>query len=253
VVGNLRLPIEDDWRRKRQEQAGEKGDYDQHVNELAIRLYEPHMEARKQSKLSHELAKNHYDKRIHEIQLKKGRYRVFVQPTAKRGRIKEFEYKYQGPYMILEKISPLIYKLQIEECKFIIVHVNRLKQAYKSPKLRRDTSGTEEPRLSRKKETPRQSEPRRSEITDDSLEEEGETQSIRVDEVEENEGRDTDDESIAKSPTQENQRHSEWTPKTRYLQRKISTEINKSLERTHEIPYALRSRSTRTQSQEEGN
>jgi hypothetical protein len=38
-------------------------------------------------------------------------------PKAKRGRAEKFEYKCQGPYMILEKISPLIYKLQMEEGK----------------------------------------------------------------------------------------------------------------------------------------
>jgi hypothetical protein len=55
------------------------------------------------------------------------------------------EYKYQGPYMILEKISPLIYKLLVEEDKFIIVHVTKLKRAYEGPKLNKDTLGQNKP------------------------------------------------------------------------------------------------------------
>jgi hypothetical protein len=106
----LRLPIEDDWRPKRQEHAGKKGDYDQHIWDLAMRLYEANVEAWKQSKLSHDLAKKYYDKRTREIQLKKGYLVYLYNPIAKRGTAKKFEYKYQGPYRISDKISPLIYK-----------------------------------------------------------------------------------------------------------------------------------------------
>jgi hypothetical protein len=89
--------------------------YEKHVRELALRLHEANQEAKKQSKLSHELAKKYYDRRAQEVLLKKGDFVYLYNPIAKRGRAKKFEYKYQGPYRILEKISPLIYKLQIEE------------------------------------------------------------------------------------------------------------------------------------------
>jgi hypothetical protein len=92
-----------------------------------MRLYEASKEARKQSKLSHKLAKKYYDKRTQEVQLNKGDFMYLHNPVAKRGRAKKFEYKYQGPYMILNRISPLIYALQIEDGKSIVVHVNRLK------------------------------------------------------------------------------------------------------------------------------
>jgi hypothetical protein len=41
--------------------------------------------------------------------------------------------------------------------------------------------------------------------------------------------------------------HSEWVPETQYLRRKMSRETSKSLGSTSDIPYNLRSRSTRTQ------
>jgi hypothetical protein len=96
----LRLPVEDDWKPRRQNQVGGSGDYDEHVSNLAMRLYEANKEAQKQSKLSHKLAKKYYDRRTREIQLKRGDFLYLYNPVAKRGRAKKFEYKYQGPYMI---------------------------------------------------------------------------------------------------------------------------------------------------------
>jgi hypothetical protein len=89
-------------------------------------------------------------------------------PIAKRGRAKKFEHNYQGSYMILGKISPLIYKLQIEECKSIVVHVKRLKRVNTGPKVNRNTLETEKPRLSKKDQSLRQSEPRLNEISEKS-------------------------------------------------------------------------------------
>jgi hypothetical protein len=141
-----------------------------------MRLYEANMEARKQSKLSHELANKYYEKGTREIQLKKGDFVYLYNHKANRGRAKTFEYKYLGSCMILEKISPLIYKLQIEEdkmyhctCKQVKTSVrgpqlhrdasgtdvNRLKRAYEGPKLHRVTSGTDVNRLKRAYEGPK--------------------------------------------------------------------------------------------------
>jgi hypothetical protein len=244
----LRLPIEDDWRPKRQEQAGKKGDYDEHVSQLAMRLYEANQAAKKQSKLSHELVKKYYDKNAREIQLKKGDLVYLYNPVAKRGLAKKFEYKYQGPYTILEKISPLIYRLQTEEGKSIVVHVNRLKRAHEGSKINKETldQGTGSQKL------PRQSEPPLG-ITDDNLQEEEGKEEIppaRSMAGAQNESRDIDNESIDRSPPSEDQRYPEWTPGTRYLRRKIAREASRSLGSTSDIPYALRSRTMGTQSNE---
>jgi hypothetical protein len=91
---DLRLPIEGDWRPKRQEEAGNKGDHDRHVSELAMRLCEANREARKLSKLSHEVAKRYYEKRTREVLLKRGDFVFLYNPLAKRGRAKNFFYYY---------------------------------------------------------------------------------------------------------------------------------------------------------------
>jgi hypothetical protein len=61
-------------------------------------------------------------------------------PIGKRGRARKFECKYQGPHMILERISPLIHKLQIEEGKSTVVHVNGLKRANAGPEVNRKSN-----------------------------------------------------------------------------------------------------------------
>jgi hypothetical protein len=105
---------------------------------LAGRLHEA-QEAREQSKLSHDKAERYYDKGIRDIQLKKGDMTYLHNPIAKRSRAKKLAYQYQGPYIILEKVSPLIYKLQIDADRSIIVHVNRLKLAHPSLPVIKET------------------------------------------------------------------------------------------------------------------
>jgi hypothetical protein len=156
---DLRLPIEDDWRPKENQAAGPEVDYDRHVSELPIRLYEAQKEAKEQSKFSHRIAKKFYDRKTKEIQLTRGELVYLYNPISKRGKAKKFEYKYQGPYMILEKISPLIYKLRIEEDKSVIVHVNRLNRAHGSSGNQRklgqesESKSVEEPKKSQQIKT----------------------------------------------------------------------------------------------------
>jgi hypothetical protein len=140
----------------------------------------------------------------------------------------------------------LIYTLQIEDGKSIIVHVNRLKRAHDSQKLSRNTLDTKEPVLVENRKPAKQSKPQLDSIENDSREVEENVPPMRVNTGEQSEGRDTDEESAS-----EDRRHSEWLPETRYLQRKISRETGKSLGSTSDIPYALRSRATRTQLDED--
>jgi hypothetical protein len=145
----------------------------------------------------------------------------------------------------------LIYKLQIEEGKFIIVHVNRLKRACGNQGAGRGAPEMEEPKRDRVKELLTRNRPRRGKGIENPLGEETNTPPTRIDEVEGSEVIDTDEESIDASPILVNQEHPEWTPETRYLQRKISDEVSKSAGGTRGVPYALRSRVTRTRSQGE--
>jgi hypothetical protein len=99
-------------------------DYEKHVRDLAGRLQEAQEEARKQSKLSHDKAKKYYDKGTRDIQLTKGDVVHLHNSIAKEVRRRN-SHKYRGLYIILEKVSPLICKLQIDADRSTIVHVNR--------------------------------------------------------------------------------------------------------------------------------
>jgi hypothetical protein len=153
--------------------------------------------------------------------------------------------------MILKKISPLIYKLQVDDGKFVIVHVNRLKRAHEKSNASKDALKTRESKRDRVKELSKQNTPRRCREAESPLDERIDTPPTRIDEIEGSGVIDTDEESVDASPTRVNREHPEWTPETRYLRRKISKEVEKSEEGPRAVPYALRSRKTRTQSQGE--
>lgn len=50
--------------------------------------------------------------------------------TYKQGQAKKFSYQCKGPFEIKQRISPLIYKVQLTDGTFAIIHINRLKRAY---------------------------------------------------------------------------------------------------------------------------
>jgi hypothetical protein len=134
-----------------------------------------------------------------------------------------------------------------DEGKFIIVHVNRLKRAKTGPEANRNMLEIKKLGLSRRNQSLKQSEPRLNEIIEEFREEEVEIPPIHIGEVNEYGDRNTDEESSEASPTTEDQQQPEWTPETRYLRRKIVHENNRSFESTSDSPYALPSKSTRTQ------
>jgi hypothetical protein len=68
---DLRLPIEDEWKPKKTQLEGQEVDYE-HIHMLAERLQEAYQVAGKQSKMSHELAKKYYDRKVRDECFNKG-------------------------------------------------------------------------------------------------------------------------------------------------------------------------------------
>jgi transposase InsO family protein len=126
---DMRLPIEDDWKLRLSNKFAEEGEYEAHVRVLAERLHEANNAAGQQSKQSHEIAKRYYDRRTKLEQFKKGEFVYVYDPIHKRGKARMFSYQYNGPYEIEEKISPLIYKVRLDDGTSVILHINRLKKA----------------------------------------------------------------------------------------------------------------------------
>jgi hypothetical protein len=96
---------------------------------LAERLHEANKAAGQHSKQSHETAKRYYDRRPKLEQFKKGAFTYVYDPIHKRSKARKFSYQYKGPHEIEEKISPLLFKVQLDEGTSMILHINRLKKA----------------------------------------------------------------------------------------------------------------------------
>jgi hypothetical protein len=95
--------------------------------------------------------------------------------------------------------------------------------------------------------------PQISEVTKEVQEEDVEVPPPQTRKTNDLEDSETDEDLSEVSPTTENQQHPEWTPETRYLRRKVFTENNRSLGNANDSPYALRSKSSRTQFPEDRN
>ena len=126
----MRLPVEDDWKPRSNDENLNEDEYERHIKKLADRLREAHKAAGQQSKMSHDTAKRYYDGQTKLEQFKKGDFVYIHDPIHKGGKAKEFSYQYIGPFEI-KQVSPLIYKVQLAGGTFTIVHVNRLKRACK--------------------------------------------------------------------------------------------------------------------------
>jgi hypothetical protein len=128
---DMRLPVEDDWKPRSNNENLYEDKYEQHVKKVADDLREAHKAASQQSKMSHDTAKWYYDRQTKLEQFKKGDFVYIHDPIHKRGKAKKFSYQYRGPFEIEQKVSPLIYKVQLADGTFTIVHVNRLKRVCK--------------------------------------------------------------------------------------------------------------------------
>ena len=244
---DLRLPIEDDWRPKLQTEELKEGEYEEYVRMLALSLKEAHKEAGQQSKLSHWKAKYYYDDHTRLEHFVKGDLVYLYDPIYKRGKAKKFAYKYKGPYEIKQRISPLVYKIRVSEGTDIIVHVNRLKQAQmRSSQVQeklcttsnQTNAGTHKQRLLKQ-----------AVVTPKLKESMGNTSTpcIYNKQIVEAPGLDSPSGSDQAgspntSPLLDTAGDEDWTPESRYWQRKFRKD-NVS----HDLPYWLRSRTTSTQ------
>ena len=69
--------------------------------------------------------KNQYDKTHKEVKFKIGDLMMVYWPVPKKGFTKKLLPKWQGPFKIVAKISPLTYRIE-KDAKSIAIHVQRL-------------------------------------------------------------------------------------------------------------------------------
>ena len=118
------LPKADDWKPRLGKDKLEGDEYERHVRLLAERLREANKIAGQQSRSNHETAKRYYDRQTKPEQFKKGDLVYVHNPAYRQGQAKKFSYQYKGPFEIKQTISPLIYKVQLTDGTFPIIHIN---------------------------------------------------------------------------------------------------------------------------------
>ena len=111
LFGNeMRLPTDEFIS---QELIGQSDTIPQYVERLQTRLIELYEIANKRNDHSKLQMKEHHDKKSTKPQYKKGDLVWLNKPVPDAARAAKFSRPYEGPYMILEKLSPVTFKIKI--------------------------------------------------------------------------------------------------------------------------------------------
>jgi hypothetical protein len=159
---------------------------------------------------------------------KRGDWVYLHNPIARRGKAEKFAYQYQGPYEILQVVSPLIYKMKVGEGKVVIhvVHINRLKET-RGKMAGHDEGRTQAEKLKAKQSTESRPPGMITQDNDNGVTQETfaevpphvatsgvGTEELSLDEYDPQDFNDS-------SPAREEDRHSEWLPDTRYMRQRL--------------------------------
>jgi len=98
------------------------------VSELKSRLQTAHQQAQQSLIKNKEKSKEYYDKTAGQSKLKVGDKVLLFDETVRRGKSRKLSAQWLGPYTVTEidKVNATI----AQECKFVKVHINRLKPFY---------------------------------------------------------------------------------------------------------------------------
>ncbi|XP_038052806.1 uncharacterized protein LOC119725470 [Patiria miniata] len=130
----VRLPIDlavEQPRDDQQEVEGEETDYAQQLREQ-FRL--AHGRARKCLKRSARRQKTHYDRRSVKYNLVAGDFVWLHNPAKRKGLSPKLQCRWEGPYLIVHKLSDVIFRIQRKKGgKMKVVHRDRLKSYIGNP------------------------------------------------------------------------------------------------------------------------
>ena len=100
------------------------------LENLKSSLKRAYQEVRKNSKRSHQVNKQYYDRKAKVRTFEPNDIVYLFNPSIKPGLSKKFKNPWTGPYKVVEKLSDLNYRIQNLLGKEFVVHVNRLKKAF---------------------------------------------------------------------------------------------------------------------------
>ena len=97
------------------------------VREHSNRLEEIHHQVRKNLKISGEAMKSHYDVKARTADFEEGEKVWLYNPRCRKGLSPKLQSPWEGPYIVLEKLSAVTYRIRQQgRRKVKVVHVDRL-------------------------------------------------------------------------------------------------------------------------------
>jgi transposase InsO family protein len=102
----------------------------QRLENLKSSLRKAYKEVRINNRKMHQKNKAYYDKKAKKRTFEVNDKVFLFCPARKPGRCHKFRPFWQGPFMVVQKLSDLNYKIVDKKGKEFVVHVNRLKKSY---------------------------------------------------------------------------------------------------------------------------
>ena len=128
----ITLPVDISISRPTEEETENK-DY---ACELRERLHDTHEAAREKLKLATNRQAQNYDRNTLLTSFEVGEWVWLYGVQRKRGLSPEFMSKWTGPYLVISKLSDVVYRVQLKSRSTPkVIHIDRLKK-YQGPKLR---------------------------------------------------------------------------------------------------------------------
>jgi hypothetical protein len=124
------LPTSQDLRAKLMPDVRET-EYAHRLKHLQSTLRSAYKTVQENNRRSHATNKQYYDRRAKERSFQVGDVIYLYNPTRKVGQSSKFFSPWQGPYRVVARLSELNYRVQNQQGREFVVHVNRMKRAFK--------------------------------------------------------------------------------------------------------------------------
>jgi len=102
----------------------------QRLENLKSSLLKAYKEVRLNDRKAHQKNKDYYDKKAKERKFEVHDKVYLFCPARKQGRCHKFRSFLQGPFIVVQKLSYLNYKIVNKNGKEFVDHINRLKKSY---------------------------------------------------------------------------------------------------------------------------
>jgi hypothetical protein len=101
------------------------------LEKLKSTLQSAYKTVRENNRKAHDTNKRYYDRKAKERQFRPGEIVYLFNPSRNPGQSSKFFFAWQGPYRVTACLSKLNYRVVNQQGKEFVVHLNRMKKAFK--------------------------------------------------------------------------------------------------------------------------